>query len=311
MHDLNAFSLPDLYRELASTTLVTRLLELARDEDLGLGRASGDITAQVSVPENARARAAIVARAPGTISGLAVLPDLIRVFGFEINLDLRAQDGQQVPAKTNLALLSGPKRHLLALERTALNLVARLSGIATRTAEFVHALPAGAPARLFDTRKTTPGLRLLEKYAVRCGGAFCHRIGLHDAVLIKDNHLAGVSVDRLADTIAAAARAARSSRPLRFVEVEVESLAALEQLLALDAGLIDIILLDNMPPADLARAVSLRDASRSRPLLEASGGVRLDTLAAVARTGVDRISAGSLTHGAVWLDLAMDMLTEG
>jgi nicotinate-nucleotide pyrophosphorylase (carboxylating) len=313
MLDLNALPLPDLYREFASTGLVSRLLDLARDEDLGSGPGSGDITAQVSVPADARARAAIVARAPGTIAGLAALPDLIRAFNLDLSLDLLASDGGRASAGAHLAILSGPKRSLLSLERTALNLIGRLSGVATRTAEFAAALAAAGPARarLYDTRKTTPGLRLLEKYAVRCGGGLCHRIGLHDAVLIKDNHLAGVPLDRLAHTVEHAARAARAARPLRFVEVEVESIAQLDRLLPLQPGLIDVILLDNMSLDALARAVALRDASSARPALEASGGVRLETLAPIARTGVDRISAGALTHGSVWLDVAMDMLPQG
>jgi nicotinate-nucleotide pyrophosphorylase (carboxylating) len=163
-------------------------------------------------------------------------------------------------------------------------------------------------ARLYDTRKTTPGLRVLEKYAVRCGGGMCHRIGLFDAVLIKDNHIVGVGLDRLAAVVAEASRRARDEREVSFVEVEVESLAQLERVLGLGPGIVDIVLLDNMGLDDLRRAVAMRDASASKPALEASGGVRLDTVRAIAETGVERISAGTLTHGATWLDVAMDML---
>jgi nicotinate-nucleotide pyrophosphorylase (carboxylating) len=310
MRDLNSLPLPDLYRRLSEGGLVRRALELARDEDLG---AVGDVTSRASVPEGERARAAIVARQAGTIAGLAVLPELIRVFGARVELELEAEDGAGVAAGTRLAMLSGSKRDLLTVERTALNIVGRLSGVATRTAEFVRAVTAGGSggpvrARLYDTRKTTPGLRVLEKYAVRCGGGMCHRIGLFDAVLIKDNHIVGVGLDRLAAVVAEASRRARDEREVSFVEVEVESLAQLERVLGLGPGIVDIVLLDNMGLDDLRRAVAMRDASASKPALEASGGVRLDTVRAIAETGVERISAGTLTHGATWLDVAMDML---
>jgi nicotinate-nucleotide pyrophosphorylase (carboxylating) len=163
-------------------------------------------------------------------------------------------------------------------------------------------------ARLYDTRKTTPGLRVLEKYAVRCGGGMCHRIGLFDAVLIKDNHIAGVGLAELAGVVSGAARKARAERrELQFVEVEVDSLDQLERVLTLERGVVDIVLLDNMGPPELRRAVQMRDASKCEPELEASGGVALQSVRAIAETGVERISAGTLTHGAVWMDVAMDV----
>jgi nicotinate-nucleotide pyrophosphorylase (carboxylating) len=310
MHDLNGLPLPELYRHFAGSGLVRRLCELARDEDLGAGRAARDITSLVSVPESARALGMIVARQAGTVAGLAALPELIDAFGFRVDLSLAAADGQAAQAGATLATLRGSRREVLTLERTALNLVGRLSGVASRTAEFVAALHrAGtARARIFDIRKTTPGLRVLEKYAVRCGGGFCHRIGLFDAVLIKDNHLAGVAIDDLVRVVTDAACKARAQVPApTFVEVEVESLEQLRRVLSVEPGLVDIVLLDNMGLDAMRRAVDLRDAEHSRIELEASGGVRLETVAPIARTGVDRISAGALTQGAVCMDVAMDL----
>jgi nicotinate-nucleotide pyrophosphorylase (carboxylating) len=305
--DLNALPLPELYRRLCEGGLVRRLLELAREEDVGR---DGDVTSLVAVPASARAAGHIIARSAGVVAGLNALADVLDGFGGGLDLTLRVRDGNAVVAGTSLATVRGPKQALLTVERTALNLVGRLSGIATRTAEFVRAMSAGGSVRamLYDTRKTTPGLRVLEKYAVRCGGGMCHRIGLFDAVLIKDNHLAGVGLAELAAVVGGAARKARAERPgLQFVEVEVDSLAQLEAVLSLERGVVDIVLLDNMGPVDLRRAVAMRDASRARPELESSGGVSLQTVREIAETGVERISAGTLTHGAVWMDVAMDV----
>lgn len=314
MPGLNELALPELYRHLAGGGLVRRLLELAREEDLG---GTGDVTSEVSIPAAARAGAELVARADGVVAGLAVLPELLGVFGADVRLKLLGRDGEAVRAGTTLAELSGSLRDILAVERTALNVVGRMSGIATRTAMFVREMTAGGVggpvrARLYDTRKTTPGLRVLEKYAVRCGGGMCHRMGLHDAVLIKDNHIAGVGLGELAGVIAEASRRARAMRPdLQFVEVEVDSLDQLRRVLELPRGTVEIVLLDNMTTGQLREAVGLRDRSESRPELEASGGVRLETVRAIAQTGVDRISAGTLTHGAASLDVALDVVGAG
>jgi nicotinate-nucleotide pyrophosphorylase (carboxylating) len=304
-------ALPEFYRSLRASGLVRRLLELARDEDLGIGEGSGDITSRVSIPEGARGRALLVARGGGTIAGLAVLPDLLDVFGASVEAEARVRDGECVPAGSVLAVLSGPVAELLVLERATLNLIGRLSGVATLTAEFVAAV-AGTRARVYDTRKTTPGLRVLEKYAVRCGGGCSHRMGLYDAVLIKDNHIAKVPPAGLPAVVGrAAARARREQRGLLFVEVEVDTLEQLGQLLTLPPGVIDIILLDNMDPATMREAVRMRDASPGGPLLEASGGVRIDTIGAIAATGVERISVGAITHSASVLDLALDIVAGG
>lgn len=303
MADLSTLPLERLYGALASGGLVRRALDLARDEDLG---SDGDITSAACIEAGARGEGAIVAREAGVAAGLAALPELLEVFGARLDISPGARDGERVGRGAVLARLSGPLREMLAVERTALNLVGRLSGIATLTSRFVAA--TGGRAAVLDTRKTSPGLRALEKYAVRCGGGQCHRMGLFDAVLIKDNHLAGVPAGKLGGFVANAARKARGEHPgLLFVEVEVDSLAQLQELLKLPRGTVDIVLLDNMGTDDLRRAVALRDASASRPRLEASGGVTLGTIGDIAATGVDRISVGALTHSAPALDVALDI----
>lgn len=305
--DLNALSLADLYRHLASTGLVRRLLELARDEDLGPGGVPGDITSQAAVSADARATLALAARSACVVAGLAAMPDLLALLAPDARFEPRAADGQPVASRATLGILSGPQRQLLALERTMLNLLSRLSGIATRTAEFAASIPPGCRARLFDTRKTTPGLRVLEKYAVRCGGGSCHRLALHDAVLIKDNHLAGIGLERLADFVQAAAQRARALRPdLWFIQVEVDSLKQLERILPIAPGLVDSVLLDNMTTAQMGSAVEIRNRLAPGIALEVSGNVTRETIPDIALTGVDRISSGSLTHHAVWVDIGLD-----
>lgn len=303
--DINALPLPELYDALAATGLVRRLLELARDEDLG---ESGDVTSLVSIAPTQQGRAALVARSGGVIAGLAVVPELISVFAPDVLWDQQHQDGAEADSKCLLGALSGPLRQILAMERTMLNILGRLSGIATLTAQYVRALPHGARAGIYDTRKTTPGNRVLEKYAVRCGGGRCHRLGLHDAMLIKDNHIAGVTPQRLAGVVQDAATRARAMCPLHFVEVEVDTLEQLDALLTLPPCLIDIVLLDNMSPDLLREAARRRDATQPRLELEASGGVTLGTLPLIASTGVDRISVGALTHHAVSRDVALDVV---
>lgn len=304
--DINALPLPELYRALSQTGLVRRLLELARDEDLG---DHGDVTSLVSIAPTQSGRAELVARSGGVIAGLAVVPELISVFAPDTAWTPLHHDGEEADSRCLLGTLSGPLRQILALERTMLNLIARLSGIATLTAQYVRALPAGCRAHVYDTRKTTPGNRMLEKYAVRCGQGRCHRLGLHDAMLIKDNHIAGIEPARLASVVQDAATRARAMRPLHFVEVEVDALDQFDSLLTLPQGLIDIVLLDNMPPDQLREAARRRDAQRPSLELEASGGVTLGTLPLIASTGVDRISVGALTHHAVSRDIALDVVS--
>jgi nicotinate-nucleotide pyrophosphorylase (carboxylating) len=273
---------------------LTETVARALAEDLG----GGDVTSEATVPAQARARARIVQKAPGVVFGLAAVAETMRQCGVE-DVDSLVVEGQwreEVPAEVLLA--SGSARPLLAAERTALNFLGHLSGIATLTARFVEAV-AGTGARILDTRKTTPGLRILEKSAVAAGGGRNHRIGLYDAILIKENHIAA------AGGIAKAVHAARSANPDLAVEVEVRDLE--EAAYALGTGA-DLLLLDNMDADALREAVRLRDENASagkRASLEASGGVTLETVRGIAETGVDFISVGALTHSAPTLDFSL------
>jgi len=306
MPDLNALSLDDLFSTLARGGRVRRLLEIARDEDLG---DRGDITTDSIIDAAARGEAQLVMREVGVVSGLAAIPMLFDVFESEIAWRPRERDGRVIAsAPITLGSLSGPLRDILIVERTLLNLVGRLSGIATLARRYVEAVRS-TNAVICDTRKTTPGLRALEKYAVRCGGAALHRIGLYDAVLYKDNHLAHIPPDELTEHVNQAARRARSTHSdLAFVEVEVDSLGQLDRILACEPGLIDIVLLDNMSLEDLREA---RRRVSDTFSLEASGGVTLETVRAIAETGVDRISVGAITHHAVSLDVGLDIEASG
>ncbi len=249
------------------------------------------------MPEGARGRARIVQKQPGVVFGLGVVAETMRQAGVEDvdNLVVEGQWREEVPAE--VALAAGPAAALLAAERTALNFLGHLSGIATLTARFVEAV-SGTGARILDTRKTTPGLRVLEKAAVAAGGGSNHRMGLYDAILIKENHVA------LAGSLAKAVYAARNARP--DLPVEVECRTVLESGYALGTGA-DRLLLDNMTPDELREAVALRDAERGAdgPPLEASGGVSLETVREIAETGVDFISIGALTHSAPTLDFSL------
>jgi nicotinate-nucleotide pyrophosphorylase (carboxylating) len=292
-----------------------RLADLALKEDLG---EQGDRTSQAVIPAEREGRAVLVARSPGVVAGLPAAEGIFALVDPRLTFQVERPDGSRVQAGDRLATISGPLRSLLTAERTALNFLQRLSGVATRTRAFVDAV-AGTQARILDTRKTTPGWRLLEKYAVRQGGGTNHRMGLFDGVLIKDNHLAGLAAEGTSvgqafqpDTLrtSAVARAVRLAREKYGtelpVEVEVDTLAQFDE--ALQAGP-EVILLDNMAPEQLAEAVRRRDAAGVQTLLEASGGVNLDTVGAIARTGVDRISVGAMTHSAPALDIALDYLS--
>jgi nicotinate-nucleotide pyrophosphorylase (carboxylating) len=274
---------------------LSEIVARALAEDVG----SGDVTSEAAVPEEARGRARIVQKAPGVAFGFELVEEAMRQCGVE-HVDRLVVEGQwreEVPAEVVLAI--GSARSLLAAERTALNFLGHLSGVATLTARFVEAV-AGTGARILDTRKTTPGLRALEKAAVVAGGGRNHRIGLYDAILIKENHIA------LADGLAKAVYKARRAHPDLAVEVECRNLD--EVAYALGTGA-DILLLDNMDTETLARAVALRDTETGGdgkgPLLEASGGVDLETVRPIAETGVDLISIGALTHSAPSLDFSV------
>lgn len=280
----------------AERTNAETLIDLALAEDLG---AAGDLTSLATIPADAVATASIVARREGVLAGLPIGEMLAARFA--VAFDARVHDGGRLAPEMEVATLRGLTRAILAMERTSLNFIQRLSGVATLTDRFVTAV-AGTKAQILDTRKTTPGWRALEKYAVRCGGGRNYRIGLYDAVLIKDNHLAGLGAKT--DPIGRAITAARAAVPKgTIVEIEVDSLEQFDR--ALECAP-DIILVDNLGASALEEAVRRRDAHGSRILLEASGGVNLETVAALARTGVDRISVGALTHSAPALDLALD-----
>lgn len=273
---------------------LSEIVARALAEDIG----SGDVTSEATVPDEARGRARIVQKQPGVVFGLAVVEEAMRQCGVEHfdRLVVEGQWRQDVPAEVLLA--SGPARGLLAAERTALNFLAHLSGVATLTARFVEAVAASG-ARILDTRKTTPGLRELEKAAVAAGGGRNHRMGLYDAFLVKENHIA------LAGGLTRAVGAARAARPGLAVEVECRDLDDVAA--GLDAGA-DVLLLDNMDTETLRRAVELRESAAGAgagPSLEASGGVDLENVRAIAETGVDLISVGALTHSAPALDLSM------
>ena len=273
---------------------IRRAVKLALAEDVG----SGDATTLATVPRAARTRAVMRARRPLVVCGTAFAAEAFRQLSPAVKIKQRVRDGQ--PARTGAVLLeiSGPARAILTAERVALNFIQRLSGVATLTAEFVEAV-RGTGARILDTRKTTPGWRIFEKYAVACGGGRNYRIGLYDMVLIKDNHLAALR-DAKPNAVAAAIARARKKYPKLAVEAEADTLAQVAQ--AADAGA-DIILLDNMSLAQMRAAVKL---VAKRAKLEASGGVNLKTVRAIAKTGVDYISVGALTHSAPAVDIGLD-----
>ncbi|MGA9795403.1 MAG: carboxylating nicotinate-nucleotide diphosphorylase [Rhizomicrobium sp.] len=273
------------------TLLIEPIARHALEEDLGR---AGDITSELIIPADQKASAKLVARRHGTMAGLIAAERTFHLVNPDLTFDVQAPDGSTVQAGTVLAHINGPARAILTGERVALNFAGHLSGIATMTRELADAVK-GTKARIVCTRKTTPGLRVLEKYAVRCGGGFNHRFGLDDAVLIKDNHIAAAGGIK-----PAVERARAGTAHMVKIEVEVDTLAQLEE--ALSIG-VDTVLLDNMSIENLKRAVAL---AKGRAVLEASGNITRETVAAVAATGVDYISSGAITHSAPNLDVALD-----
>jgi nicotinate-nucleotide pyrophosphorylase (carboxylating) len=269
------------------------IVAMAMREDLG---AAGDITTEATIASDTSATAEFRTRQQGAIAGLDVARYVFDVFDSEVEFEARVSDGDRIEAGRVLAVVEGKARSILSAERTALNLLGRMSGVASQTALLVDAVE-GTGARISDTRKTMPGLRALDKYAVRMGGGVNHRFGLYDAVLIKDNHVAAVG------SITTAVESVRE----RFghtvtVEVEVETLSQLEELLETDT---DTVLLDNMAPMELAEAVEMVSG---RMATEASGGVTLETVREIAEAGVDVISVGWITHSAPQLDIGLDFV---
>jgi nicotinate-nucleotide pyrophosphorylase (carboxylating) len=276
-----------------SPLAIDEAAQRALNEDLGR---AGDITSMATIPEATHAHAVMVARQSGVIAGLPLAVAIFQKLSPDINIEAHVRDGGAVAAGVHLLTISGPARAVLSGERTALNFVGRLSGVATLTANYVRHT-AGTKMRICCTRKTTPGLRALEKYAVRCGGGFNYRFGLDDAILIKDNHIA------VAGGIRPALERARAHiGHLVKIEIEVDTLAQLREVL--DTGMADVVLLDNMDIATLTEAVRL---AKGRVVLEASGSVTQDSVAKIAATGVDYASAGALTHSAPNFDVALDI----
>jgi nicotinate-nucleotide pyrophosphorylase (carboxylating) len=284
-----------------------QLARLAIREDLDRGF---DITTVSVVPQGLPAEASIIARASGIAAGIDLIEWIVEALNCSIEVQINCHDGQPFEGKQALAVLRGEARDVLTCERTILNFLGRLCGIATWTRKHVDCI-AGLPTRLYDTRKTTPGWRRLEKYAVHCGGGYNHRSGLYDAILVKDNHLAChhrvtgklLSPSEAVENAKKFLKAQPGMSPETIVEIEVDSLEQLTDALNAEP---DIVLLDNMSNELLRKAVQLRNEKNPKVQLEASGGVNLTTLRSIAETGVDRVSVGALTHSAVNLDLGLD-----
>jgi len=285
------------------------LIELARDEDLR----GDDVTSRLMVPADAIGVGTLMQREVGVACGLPIVEMVCRAFDERLRVELipgfhldviegRFSDARETP----LLRLRGPMRSLLSAERLILNFLQRLSGVATHTHRFVRRV-AGTQARIYDTRKTVPGMRLLDKYAVRCGGGFNHRVGLYDGLLIKDNHIAAVPLRELADYLSKVVATSRAEDASRLVEVEVDRLDQMREVLKVDG--VQVILLDNMDCPAMEQAVQLRDRAgrKGQVELEASGGVTLETARSIASTGVERIAVGAITHSAPALDIGLDV----
>ena len=278
------------------------LIKLAIEEDLG----RGDVTTSLFFKDDTTDKADIVSRQQIIVCGMDIAAEVFRCYNENLKLKVIVNDGAPAGGNDKIAEIEGPLRSMLSAERVALNFLQRLSGIATTTHKFVQTV-AGTEAKIYDTRKTTPGLRLLEKYAVRCGGGRNHRLGLYDAVLIKDNHLAQFG-ENLYSKLSNAVAEAKKLKDINFIAVEVDNIdEQLEDVLKI-AG-IDIVLLDNMEPSQLKRAVEMRNAicgKAQKLLLEASGKITLDNVLDIAACGIDRIAVGAITHSAPAVDIGLD-----
>lgn len=277
---------------------VSELIGLALAEDLGV---TGDVTSKAFIPEKSKSRARIVAREECIAAGLDVAIEVFRRVDPALEVTPRCSDGNRLGSGDVLLEVSGSSRSILSRERIALNFLGRLCGIATQARRYADAV-AGSGVKLLDTRKTTPGWRLLEKAAVKAGGCVNHRMGLHDAVLVKDNHLAALGGLSLLPSVIARLRKEHPGLP---IEIEADTLAQVGQLLGMSG--IDVILLDNMTPSMMSEAVALRNTKAPAVLLEASGGVTLEKLPSIAASGVERISVGALTHSAPHADLSLEI----
>lgn len=294
-----------------SPTQLRELIARAREEDLG--PRGLDVTSEQLVPAGHSCEAVVRARQPGRLAGVALLEAIAEAYnaamqGSPVEVRSDAQDGQAVEMGGVVARLTGSMRGVLAMERVALNFLTHLSGVATLTHRYVQAV-AGTRAKIYDTRKTLPGLRALEKYAVACGGGHNHRFGLYDAVLVKDNHIAQIAPGQLGEALQELVKKVGGlSPPPAFVEVEVDSLEQLERVLEEVPAGVDVVLLDNMALDQIQEAVEIRYLLAPHVQLEASGGVTLQNVRQIALTGVDRISVGAITHSAPALDLGLDIV---
>jgi len=281
---------------------VRPLIRMAMEEDLG----SGDVTTNLLFQDGTVAETKIVSREEIVVAGLPVLEEILRQYDERLTMTPHFRDGQSAHVGNKLATIRGPVRSMLSAERVVLNFLQRLSGIATTTSRYVRAIK-GTRAKIYDTRKTLPGWRLLEKYAVRCGGGYNHRIGLYDGVLIKDNHLAELGRD-FPGRLKRVVDEARKVKGLQFIAVEVDHVDdQLNHVLKIPG--IDIVLLDNMGQWQLKHAVEMRDAMCGKgkgPLLEASGNINLNNVSEIAQCGVDRIAIGAITHSAAAVDIGLD-----
>ncbi len=281
---------------------VRPLIRMAMEEDLG----HGDITTGLLFRDDAWARATIVSREEIVVSGLPVVEEILRQYDEKLKMTAHFRDGQSAHVGSKLASIEGPLCSMLSVERVMLNFLQRLSGIATTTSRYVRAVQ-GTKAKIYDTRKTLPGWRLLEKYAVRCGGGHNHRLGLYDGILIKDNHLVEMGKNFPAK-LRRVIEKAKDIRGLGFVAVEVDHVDhQLNRVLKIPG--IDIVLLDNMGQWQLKHAVEMRDemcGKDGKPLLEASGNINLNNVAEIAQCGVDRIAVGAITHSATAADIGLD-----
>ncbi|MBN1973958.1 MAG: carboxylating nicotinate-nucleotide diphosphorylase [Sedimentisphaerales bacterium] len=278
------------------------LIKLAIEEDLG----TGDVTSTILFNNGETAKADIVSREEIVVCGMDIASEILRLYDERLKLKIKIEDGQQAHVGSKLGTIEGPLQPMLSAERVLLNFLQRLSGIATTTRKYVLAVQ-GTKAKIYDTRKTMPGWRILEKYAVRCGGGYNHRIGLYDGILIKDNHLAQLGRNfqpRLKEII----KKAKKIKHIKFIAVEVDHVD--DQLnYVLDIPGIDIVLLDNMGQWQLKHAIEMRDAmcgKHKKPLLEASGNITLSSVSAIAQCGVDRIAIGAITHSATAVDIGLD-----
>ncbi len=281
---------------------VRPLIRMAMEEDLG----GGDVTTNLLFQDGTRAKAMVISREEIVVAGLPVVEEILRQYDERLKMTAYFRDGQAAHVGNKLATIEGPLRSMLSVERVMLNFLQRLSGIATTTSRYVRAVK-GTKAKIYDTRKTLPGWRLLEKYAVRCGGGYNHRLGLYDGVLVKDNHMAELGSD-FTDRLQKLVNDAKKVKGLQFVAVEVDHVDdQLNHVLKVRG--VDIVLLDNMGQWQLKHAVEMRDAmcgKNKRPLLEASGNINLNNVAEIAQCGVDRIAVGAITHSAAAVDIGLD-----